>query len=108
MRRVHLRGHENILKRVLVQAGALNLALLMRRLVGIGTPRSLQGRGLALLACLWSLLPSPERLEAAIRTLSTDRRYRLRSQLARFVGGARRQSSTVLASARGALTCGEV
>ena len=42
MRRVHLRGHENTLKRALVQAGAFNLALLMRRLVGIGTPRSLQ------------------------------------------------------------------
>ena len=47
MRRVHLRGHENILKRVLLQAGAFNLGLLMRQLVGIGTPRSLQGRGLA-------------------------------------------------------------
>ena len=62
MRRVHLRGHENILKRVLLQAGAFNLGLLMRQLIGIGTPRSLQGRGLALLACLWSLLPRPESL----------------------------------------------
>ena len=44
MRRVHLRGHENILKRVLLQAGAFNLGLLMRQLVGVGTPRSLQGR----------------------------------------------------------------
>ena len=35
MRRVHLRGHANILKRVLLQAGALNLGLLMRQLVGI-------------------------------------------------------------------------
>ena len=39
MRRVHLRGHENILKRVLLQAGAANLGLLMRHLVGVGTPR---------------------------------------------------------------------
>ena len=69
MRRVHLRGHENILKRVLLQAGAFNLGLLMRQLVGIGTPRSLQGRGLALLACLWSLLPGRERLGDAIGTL---------------------------------------
>ena len=44
MRRVHLRGHENILKRVLLQAGACNLGLLMRHLVGVGTPRGLQGR----------------------------------------------------------------
>jgi transposase len=37
MRRVHLRGHENILKRVLVHAGALNLGLLMRTVLGVGT-----------------------------------------------------------------------
>jgi hypothetical protein len=30
LRRVHLRGHANILKRVLVQAGACNLGLLLR------------------------------------------------------------------------------
>jgi hypothetical protein len=69
MRRVYLRGHENILKRVLLQAGAFNLGLLMRQLVGIGTPRRLQGRGLALLAGLWSLLPGPDRVWNAIRTL---------------------------------------
>jgi transposase len=69
MRRVHLRGHDNILKRVLLHAGAFNLGLLMRQLVGIGTPRSLQGRALTLLACLWSLLPNPERLWNAIGTL---------------------------------------
>ena len=44
LRRVHLRGRENILKRVLVHTAALNLGLLMRVLVGVGTPRSLQGR----------------------------------------------------------------
>jgi transposase len=60
MRRVHLRGHDNILKRALLQAGALNLGLLMRQLVGIGTPRSLQGRAASLLTCLWSLIGRPE------------------------------------------------
>src|SRR5437763_9293253 len=34
MRRVHLRGHDNIRKRLLVHAGALNLGLLMRTLFG--------------------------------------------------------------------------
>jgi len=43
MRRVYLRGHNNILKRVLLHAGALNLGSLMLTLFGIGTPRSLQG-----------------------------------------------------------------
>jgi transposase len=44
MRRVHLRGRENILKRLVVHAGAANLVLLMRKLFGKGTPRALQGR----------------------------------------------------------------
>lgn len=43
MRRTHLRGRDNILKRVLVHVSALNLGLLMRATVGVGTPRSLQG-----------------------------------------------------------------
>lgn len=69
MRRVHLRGHENILKRVLVHVGALNLGLLMRHVVGIGTPRSLQGYAVALLRCFWALFRLPETLWEAIRTL---------------------------------------
>jgi transposase len=44
MRRVHLRGRENILKRLVVHSGAANLGLLMRTLFGSGTPRGLQGR----------------------------------------------------------------
>jgi transposase len=44
LRRTHLRGHQNILKRVLVHAGAFNLGLLMRTAFGRGTPRGLQGR----------------------------------------------------------------
>jgi len=44
MRRTHLRGHENILKRLLVHAGAFNLGILMRQAFGRGTPRGLQGR----------------------------------------------------------------
>ena len=43
MRRVHLRGHSNILKRLLVHVCGFNLGLLMRQLTGVGTPRSLQG-----------------------------------------------------------------
>ena len=36
MRRVHLRGHANIRKRLLVHAGGFNLGLLMRQLIGVG------------------------------------------------------------------------
>jgi transposase len=59
MRRVHLRGHDNIRKRLLVHAGGLNLGLLMRTLFGVGTPRGLQGRAAALFAAFWSLLRHP-------------------------------------------------
>lgn len=43
MRRTHLRGHDNIIKRLLIHAGAFNLGLVMRTLMGKGTPRGLQG-----------------------------------------------------------------
>ena len=59
MRRTHLRGHQNILKRLLVHAGGFNLGLVMRQLLGAGTPRGLQARlgGLiALLAMLTDVL----------------------------------------------------
>ena len=48
MRRTHLRGRQNILKRMLVQAAGFNLGLLMRRWLGAGTPRQLR----ALRRCL--------------------------------------------------------
>ena len=44
LRRTHLRGHQNILKRLLVHASAFNLGILMRQAFGRGTPRGLQGR----------------------------------------------------------------
>ena len=43
MRRTHLRHHENILKRMLIHVGGFNLSLVMRKLLGIGKPRRLQG-----------------------------------------------------------------
>jgi transposase len=42
MRRTHLRGHGNILKRLLVHVAGFNLSLVMRALVGIGKPRRAQ------------------------------------------------------------------
>ena len=56
MRRTHLRGHTNILKRLLIHAGGFNLGLVMRHLIGIGTPRGLQGRVAAVLATLGVLM----------------------------------------------------
>src|SRR5881296_3880734 len=56
MRRTHLRGHANLLKRLLIHAGGFNLGLVMRHLIGIGTPRGLQGRVAAVVATLFVLL----------------------------------------------------
>ena len=39
LRRTHLRGHDNILKRLLVHVAGFNLGLLMRALIGVGTPK---------------------------------------------------------------------
>ena len=52
MRRTHLRGHANILKRLFVHIGGFHLGLLMRTIVGVGTPRGLQGQRAALVALL--------------------------------------------------------
>src|SRR5271157_315979 len=56
MRRTHLRGHENILKRQLVHVGAFNLSLILRQLLGAGTPREWKNRGGVLVLLVYSLL----------------------------------------------------
>jgi transposase len=63
MRRTHLRGHSNILKRLLVHVAGFNLSLVLRRLLPRGTPRGFQGLravvgalGVAILALIGSLL----------------------------------------------------
>jgi len=75
MRRTHLRGHANITKRLLVHAAAFNLGLLMRRTVGVGTPRGLQGRAghaVAALVARWATLVAVVgRWYATGRTAST-------------------------------------
>ena len=62
LHRVHLRGHPNILKRLLVHVCGFNLWLLTAhagangRCVSFGTPRSLQGRAVAIFGPLIGLL----------------------------------------------------
>jgi transposase len=55
MRRVHLRGRANIRKRLLIHAGGFNLGLLLHQLIGVGTPRGLQGLLIAVLATVLAL-----------------------------------------------------
>src|SRR5205085_11182686 len=48
MRRVWLRGRENVQKRYLIHVAGYNLGLIMRLLTGAGTPRELQAQ-----PCAW-------------------------------------------------------
>ena len=54
MRRTWLRGRENVHKRYLLHVAGHNLGLLMRLLIGVGTPKeaSARGKGLILLVFL--------------------------------------------------------
>ncbi len=56
LRRVHVRGRSNVAKRILVQAAAFNLALILRSLTRAGTPRGLADRNTALFCALWRLM----------------------------------------------------
>ena len=56
MRRTHLRGHLKILKRLLIHVAGFNLALVMRKLFGAGTPRALQDLSAAIFGWLLSLV----------------------------------------------------
>jgi transposase len=56
MRRVHLRGHDNILKRLLIHVGGYNLSLVLRAAIGKGTPRGLQDLATLTLAAYILLL----------------------------------------------------
>lgn len=88
MRRTHLRGHDNILKRLLLHAGACNLGLWMRMVCGMGTPRGLQGRVAALIAAIVTVWDQISAHIAVVRDRPADRelalavaRRRLRSRL---------------------------
>jgi transposase len=55
LRRLYVRGKQNVQKRLLLQAAACNLALLLRTMIGAGTPRALQDAVTNLLIVLWRL-----------------------------------------------------
>jgi transposase len=65
LRRIHLRGHRNILKRVLIHVAGLNLGLVLQKQMGHGTPRGLQGRLRRLLAFLRAAIRACRSLSAA-------------------------------------------
>jgi hypothetical protein len=57
-RRRRTPGHTNIRKRLLIHTAGFNLGLLMLQLMGVGTPRGLQGRLIAIVTTLWALIGS--------------------------------------------------
>jgi len=85
MRRTHLRGHDNILKRLLVHVAGFNLALLLRQRFGFGKPRVLQGRpGLVarLLVLLQAIFDALRDLRGSASPLGTSgRSYGIRSMV---------------------------
>lgn len=60
LRRVHVRGLKNVAKRVLLQAAAFNLALILRSITKAGTPRGLADRAVPLLRAILCLLAALE------------------------------------------------
>jgi transposase len=68
MRRAWLRGRENLRKRYLVHVAGYNLGLIMRLLVGAGTPRGLVARAAAYLM----LLTTADGAALIILTVMTD------------------------------------
>jgi transposase len=69
MRRVHLRGRENILKRIVVHIGGFNLGLLMRKLFGAGKPKQLQGHSTGFSAPSGGILATVQSLRAAMHRI---------------------------------------
>jgi hypothetical protein len=66
MRRCHLRGRENILKCQLAHVSAFNLSLVMRQLLGAGTPRELKNRATVLVLKILGLVTHWNRPDSAV------------------------------------------
>ena len=71
MRRTWLRGRENVHKRYLVHVAGHNLGILMRLLIGAGTPREAVAQGLA--ACLF--FPYAEEAVAIFLVVASSDRF---------------------------------
>ena len=65
MRRLWVRGLDEVHKKLLIQAAACNLALLLRTRHGAGTPRGLAEAEKALCALIWALLRALQGVETA-------------------------------------------
>jgi hypothetical protein len=71
MRRCTLRGRENILKRLLIHVGAFNLSLVLRNMLGAGTPRELKNRAASLVLRFFEWLVCRYRPNGAVDSRTT-------------------------------------
>jgi len=69
LRRLYVRGKENVHKRLLLQAAACNLALLLRKMVGVGTPRAMQDAVAHLLLVLLQRISAMDAVNKPARSL---------------------------------------
>jgi transposase len=74
MRRLHLRGRENIAKRVLIHAAGFNVGLMMRVTYGLRKPRSLAAAACALFLRLVDWLGTMLGVVALIAAIESSRR----------------------------------
>ena len=96
MRRTHLRKHSNILKRQLIHVGAFNLSLILRKLLGTGTPREWRNHTprlvflfLCLLRAYSASQPHPfSHSSPSNPTLSSERHRLVRNCRSRNSGGS--------------------
>jgi hypothetical protein len=68
MRRSTLRGHDNILKRLLIHVGAFNISLILRKMLGAGTPRELKNRAARFVLRLFEWLTCNHRPLNAVKS----------------------------------------
>jgi transposase len=70
LRRLYVRGKQNVQKRLLLQAAACNLALLLRKMMGAGTPRALHDVVAHLFFVLLRLISTINTIPVTSRSLS--------------------------------------
>jgi len=68
LRRVHLRGKDNIAKRLLIHAAAFNLSLILRQVLGVGTARQAADLLAALCFCILRLMDTANRRPLVVGT----------------------------------------
>jgi transposase len=76
MRRTHLKHHDNIAKRLMIHVGGFNLSLVMRKLIGIGKPRRLQGLFASIFRVIYDLRSVLAAIIAPQALVDTENRIR--------------------------------